>query len=91
MWRTNAIEPCRIGLSARLVLDARLRILVLDDEMRVGDVERQQLPRRELMIQPIDGAILQVGERIVTRRAGQLVLGEHDLLLPRVQLIGRIR
>ena len=58
---------------------------------RVGDVERQQLARRELMIQPVDGAVLQIRQRIVTRRAGQLVLGKHRLLLPGVDLIGGVR
>ena len=47
--------------------------------MRVGDVELQQLARGELMIEPVDGPVLQVGERIVARGAGQLVLGEHHL------------
>ena len=72
------------------ILNARRRVLVLDDQMRVGDVERQQLARGELMIEPVDRPVLQIGERIVPRRARQLVLAEHDLLLPRVQLIGRV-
>ncbi len=59
--------------------------------MRVGDVELQQLARGELVIEPVDRSILQVGQRIVPRRARQLVLGEHHLLLPRVHLIGWIR
>src|SRR5687767_885507 len=31
------------------ILDARLRIFVLDDEWRAGDVEIEQLPRGELV------------------------------------------
>ena len=62
-------------MSALAILDARLRILVLDDEVRVRNVELQQLARRELMIEPVDRAVLQVGQRIVPRRARQLVLG----------------
>ena len=72
------------------VLDARRRIFVLDDEVGVGDVEGQQLARGELMIEPVDGSILQVGKRIVPRRSRQLVLAQHHLLLPGVQLIGRL-
>src|SRR5690348_15650325 len=79
------------GLQPRFVLNARRRILVLDDEVRVGDVEREQLPRGELVIEPVDGPILQIRERIVLRRPRQLVLGKDRLLLPRVQLIRRIR
>ena len=66
------------------ILTARGLILVLDDEGGIRHVESEKLARRQLMIEPVHGAILQVGERIVTRRAGQLVFGEHDLLLPRV-------
>src|SRR4051794_9101951 len=71
-----------------LVLDARLRILVLDDQIGVRHVELQQLARGELMIQPVDSAVLQVAQRIVPGCAGQLVLAEHNLLLPCVELIG---
>ena len=89
MWRTNAIDPCENRLEPRAILDTRLRVFVLDDQMRVGDVEREQFARRELVVEPVDGAVLQVRERIVPRRARQLVLAENDLLLPRVHLIGR--
>ncbi len=63
-------------LQPLLVLDARLRVFVFDDEVRVGDVELQQLARRELMIEPVDRAILQIRQRIVLRRAGQFVLAQ---------------
>ena len=88
--RVNASEPCRIGLEPLFVLDARARVLVLDDEVRLGRIERQQLASRELVIEPVDRAVLQVGERIVLGGAGQLVLAEHGLLLPGVDLIGRV-
>ena len=42
------------------------------------------------MVEPIDGAILQIGEGIVTCRAGELVLGEHHLLLPRIGGVRRV-
>ncbi len=74
-------------LQRGLVLDAGLRVLVLDHEVGLGDVERQQLAGGQLVIQPVDAAVLQVGQRIVPRRPGQLVLGEHDLLLPGVEMI----
>src|SRR4029079_7862062 len=78
------------GLQLFLVLDARLRILVLDHQVGVGHVELQQLARGELMVEPVDGAVLQVTERIVPGRAGQLVLAQDDLLFPRVEVIGRL-
>ena len=46
---------------ARSILDTRLGILVLDDQMRVRDVQLQQLAFRQLMIQPVHRAVLQVG------------------------------
>ena len=58
------------------------------DQVRVGHVELQQLARGELMVEPVDGAVLQVAQRIVPGRAGQLVLAQDDLLLPGVDLIG---
>ena len=61
-------RPLQDRLQPLLVLDARLRVLVLDDEVRVRDVELQELARRELVIEPVDGAVLQVRERIVPRR-----------------------
>ena len=64
---------------------------MLDDQRRRGRVEVEQLARRELVIEPIDGAVLQVGERIVAGGAGKLVLAQHRLLLPRVGQIGRVR
>ena len=89
--RTNAIEPWRIGFSRSRSWMRAFGILVLDDQVRVGDVELQQLARGELVIEPVDRAVLQVRERIVPGRARQLVLAEHRLLLPRVELIGRVR
>ena len=85
--RDRALEN---RLQPRAILNARLRVLVLDDQVRVGHVERQQLARRQLVIQPVHRAVLQIRQRIVLGRARQLVLAEHDLLLPRVELIGRI-
>jgi hypothetical protein len=71
------------------ILDPRRGVLVLDNEVSAGDIERQQLTRSELMIEPVDAPVLKIGERIVPRSAGQLVLGEDNLLLPRIQLIRR--
>ena len=51
------------------VLEPGLRVLVLDDEVRVRDVEREQFPRGQLMIEPVDAAVLQIRQRIVARRA----------------------
>ena len=73
------------------ILNPRLRIFVLDHQVRVGDVEIQQLARGQLMIQPVDRAVLQIRKRIVPGRARQFVFSEHGLLLPRVDLIGRVR
>src|SRR2546421_12640334 len=42
------------------------------------------------MVQPIYRSILQIGERIMARRAGQFMLAEDSLLLPGVLLLGRI-
>jgi hypothetical protein len=64
---------------------------VLDDEVRVRHVERQQLAGGELVVEPVDRAVLQVGERVVLRGARELVLAQDDLLLPRVALVGRVR
>ena len=52
------------------------------------DVEIQELAGGELMIEPVHGAILQIGERIVACGARQLVFGENGLLLPRMDLVG---
>ena len=75
-------------LQLRSILNPRRRVFVLDDEMRVGNVERQQLSRGKLMIEPVNAAVLQIRQRIVSRGAWQFVLGQHDLFLPRVHLIG---
>ena len=71
------------------ILNARLRVLVLDHERRLRDVELQQFARGELMVEPVDRPILQVRQRIVTSRAGQLVLASttcffHALPIGRV-------
>src|SRR6188768_1580760 len=46
-------RPLQDRLEPLLILDARFRILVFDDEVGVGDIEFQQLARRELVIEPI--------------------------------------
>ncbi len=76
---------------ALAVLDPGLRVLVLDDERRLVDVERKEFASGELVVEPVDRAILEVCERIVPRRSGQLVLAQNDLLLPGVQLVRRVR
>src|SRR5437868_7286670 len=45
-------------LQSLFILNARRRVFVLDDQVRVGDIERQQFARRQLMIEPVDGAVL---------------------------------
>ena len=84
-------RPLQNGFEAFPILEARFRVFMLDDQMRVRHVELQQLARGELMVQPVDGPVLQVGERIVPRGAGQLVLREDGVLLPGIELIGRVR
>ena len=63
---------------------------MFDDQVRVGHVQLQQLPRSELVVEPVDRAVLQVRERIVSGRARQLVLAEYRLFLPGVELIDRV-
>ena len=62
--------------------DARGLELVLDDKMRVCDVERQKLARRELVVEPVHRPILKIGQRIVARderrRDGRKHHDEHD-------------
>ena len=89
--RTNAIEPCRIGFSRARSWMRAFGYSCSTTRCVLATSSVQQLARRELVIEPVDGAVLQVRERIVPRRARQLVLAEHDLLLPRVELIGRVR
>ena len=36
------------------ILDARFRVLVLHDEVGIGDIEREELTRRKLVVEPID-------------------------------------
>src|SRR5687768_15179352 len=51
-------RPLQDRLQSLAILDARGGVLVLDDEMRGGDVERQQLTRGELMIEPVHSPVL---------------------------------
>ena len=78
------------GRDPLAILDPRLRVLVLDDKRRFLDIERQQLAGGELMIEPVDRPILEIGERVVSCGARQLVFRKHHLLLPRVELIGGV-
>src|SRR5688572_24726412 len=71
-------------LQERTLLDAGRTVLVLDDQRRRGRVEVEQLAGRQLVVEPVDAAVLQVGQRVVPGRAGKLVLTQHDLLLPGV-------
>ncbi len=91
MLRVKSIEPCRIGAQEILVLDPRRRVLVLDDQRGLREVDVEQLPGGELVVEPVHRAVLQVGERIVAGRARQLVLAQHGLLLPGVAEVGRVR
>ena len=52
---------------ARLVLCARRRILVLDDQESLLRIDAQQLAGRQLVVEPVDGSILQIGQRIMAR------------------------
>ena len=61
---------------------------MLNDEVGVPRIDAEEFARGKLVIQPVDGAILQVRERIVTRRAGQLVFAQDRLLLPGIRLVG---
>ena len=57
------------------ILNARGRIFVLDHEMSVGNIERQQLTPSQLMIEPVHASVLKIRERIVSRGAGKRVRG----------------
>ena len=46
------------GLQLLSILNPRCGVFVLDDEMGVGNVERQQLSRGKLMIEPVNAAVL---------------------------------
>ena len=74
-----------------LVLNTGRRILVLDHQVGFPGIDVEQFAGGELMVQPIDRAVLQVGQRIMPRGAGQLMLADRGLLLPSVHLIGRSR
>jgi hypothetical protein len=47
------------------VLDAGGGILVLDDERGPCRVDVEEFPGRELMVEPVDGPVLEVGQRIM--------------------------
>src|SRR5580765_6630105 len=53
-------RPLQNRLQAIAILDSRLRVLVFDDERRPHDVERQQLTRGQLMVEPVHATVLQV-------------------------------
>src|SRR5262245_41760831 len=72
------------------ILDARFRVLVLDDEVGIGDIEREEFSRCKLVVEPIDGSILEIRERIVSSRPRQLVFADRRLFLPRVELFSRL-
>lgn len=63
---------------------------MLDDQVRVGDIEVEEFARGKLVVEPIDCAVLEIGERIMFRGAGQLVFTEDRLLEPGGGLIGGI-
>ena len=51
-------------------------------------VPGQNFARRQLVVQPVDAAVLQVGQRIVPRRARQLVFTQRNLFLPGIGVVG---
>jgi peroxiredoxin len=57
------------GGQQRAILQPRLGILVLQHQNRFGGIDGQQLSCGELMVEPVDTAILQIGERVVPCRA----------------------
>src|SRR5438046_3086554 len=59
--------------------------------MRLRDLEVEKLPSCKLMVQPVDRAVLQISQRIVSRRTRKFVFGEYRLLQPGAGLMGRIR
>src|SRR2546425_3716308 len=61
---------------------------MFDDEVGLSNVQRKQFACGKLVIEPIDGAILQVSERIMSCRARQFVFAQHHLFLPGIELIG---
>ena len=73
-----------------LLLHARRRVLVLDDQGHGGHVDVEALARRQLVVEPVHGAVLQVGQRVVPGRARELVLAQHGLLLPGVGQVGGV-
>src|SRR5262249_23622446 len=75
------------GFQPLLALYPSRRILVLDYEMIIRDIQAQKLARRELMVEPVHRAILQVCQWVVPRSSRQFVLGQHGLLEPGFRLI----
>src|SRR6187549_1774398 len=86
--RDRALED---GLQELLVLNAGSRVLVLDDQRRIRDVEIEEFPRGQLMVQPIDRPVLQVAKWIVLRSPRELVLGDGGLLLPGIGVVSGVR
>src|ERR1700723_3848000 len=73
------------------VLYPRLGVFVLDHQERLSRVDTEQFTGGQLMVEPVHGSVLQVRERIMARRAWQLVFTEHCLLLPGIDPIRRNR
>ena len=83
-------RPCEDRGELVALLYPRGRVLMLDDEGAASHVEFEELAGRKLVVEPVDAAILQVGQGIMPRRAGQLMLTDRDLLLPSVEVIDGI-
>ena len=77
------------GFQPFAILKASLGILVFNDQVCFGRIERQQFPCGELMIQPVYGPVLQICESIVAGRSRQFVFTQDRLLFPGVELVGR--
>src|SRR6202171_6800776 len=83
--------PSQKGRQPCLVLYASLGIFMCPDQEVLLRLDAEQLPCGELMVQPIYRSILQIRERIMARRAGQLVFAKDSLLLPGILLLNGIR
>ena len=55
---------------------------MFDDQRGAWDVEGEQLARGQLVIEPVDAAVLQIRQRVVPRRVRQFMLSQDRLLLP---------
>src|ERR1700684_1294774 len=60
---------------------------MLEHQAGRGRVDIQQLTGGEPVVQPVDAAVLQIRQRIVTGWAGELVFCEHGLFLPGIDPI----